>query len=97
MAYTICVVDDEEMSEKMLSLILKIEKYNVISASSGKNALKLLDQQIPDLILLDIDMPEMSGLELLSIIKSRSELREIPVIFISAHQDIDSKIGRAHV
>jgi two-component system sensor histidine kinase/response regulator len=92
LAYTICVVDDEEMSEKMLSLILKIEKYNVISASSGKNALKLLDQQIPDLILLDIDMPEMSGLELLSIIKSRSELREIPVIFISAHQDIDTKV-----
>lgn len=92
MAYTICVVDDEEMSEKMLTLILRIEKYNVISASSGKNALKLLEQKIPDLILLDIDMPEMNGLELLTIIKSKSELKEIPVIFISAHQDIDTKV-----
>lgn len=92
MAYTVCVVDDEEMSEKMLSLILKMEKYNVISASSGKKALVLLEENIPDLILLDIDMPEMNGLELLSIIKSKPELKEIPVIFISAHQDIDTKV-----
>lgn len=90
--YTICVVDDEEISEKMLTLILKMEKYNVISASSGKKALKLLEDKIPDLFLLDIDMPEMTGLELISVIKTRPELREIPVIFISAHQDIDTKV-----
>ncbi|MBK8396370.1 MAG: hybrid sensor histidine kinase/response regulator [Leptospiraceae bacterium] len=92
MPHTICVVDDDEMSEKMLTLILKIEKYSVISASSGKAAVELLDRNTPDLILLDIDMPEMTGLELIQILKTKPHLKEVPVIFISSHNDIDTKV-----
>lgn len=90
--YTICVVDDEEISEKMLTLILRMEKYNVISASSGKKALKLLEEKTPDLFLLDVDMPEMTGLELIAVIKTKPEFKEVPVIFMSAHQDVDTKV-----
>ena len=92
MPYTICIIDDEEVSERMLSAILKIEGYEIISASNGKKAIELFKSKIPDLILLDVDMPEMTGLELISIIKAKQELKDIPVIFISAHVDLSTKI-----
>lgn len=97
MNYTISVVDDEEMSERILTSILKIEGYDVIPAANGKLALAQFETKIPDLILLDIDMPEMNGLELISIIKSRPELKDIPVIFISAHMDLDTKVEGLHL
>lgn len=92
MENTICVIDDDEISEKTLALILKLQGYKVFSANTANKALEIMEDTIPDLILLDIDMPEMSGLEFISIIKKKKEIKDIPVLFISAHQDVDTKV-----
>jgi len=66
--------------------------YNVFSFESGSLLLKRLERQIPDLILLDIDMPEMSGYEVLGHIKRAHKTKDIPVIFLTSKIDADSEL-----
>jgi len=80
----ILIVDDEQKNLQVLGTILMDHKYNVVGANSGKNALKVLKHTIPDLMLLDIMMPDMNGYETCMHIKSDEKLKEIPVIFLTA-------------
>ena len=66
--------------------------YNVITMNSGARLLKALEKIIPDLILLDVDMPEMNGYEALSILKKEPEYADIPVIFLTAKSDSASEL-----
>ena len=66
--------------------------YNTITMNSGARLLKTLEKIIPDLILLDVDMPEMNGYETLSILKSKPEYADIPVIFLTAKSDTASEL-----
>jgi diguanylate cyclase (GGDEF)-like protein len=79
---TILVVDDDKFNLNVLSHILK-SQYNVHVAKSGKQALKRVEQDKPDLILLDVLMPDMDGYEVLTELKNSDETRHIPVIFIT--------------
>ncbi len=79
------VVDDEVSVTTVLDRILTEEGYQVIVANSGKAALKALDEIVPDLIMLDIKMPEMDGYETLDQIKQVYE--EVPVIMLTAVPD----------
>ncbi len=81
----IMVVDDEVSVTTVLDRILTEEGYQVIVANSGKAALKTLDEIVPDLIMLDIKMPEMDGYETLDRIKQ--EYEEVPVIMLTAVPD----------
>lgn len=81
---TILVVDDEFDIASSLGLLLQLEGYDVVEASNGKEALRKICETRPDLVLSDIMMPVMDGLELLSEIKGSPELRKIPVIVMSA-------------
>ena len=76
--YTIMVIDDDESIGNMEQELLEREGYQVQRAFSGTEALLLLKQKRPDLILLDLMLPGMSGEKLLSMI------REIPIIVVSA-------------
>ncbi len=90
---TILVVDDERANLNILADILK-EKYKVILAKNGKQALERALIQLPDLILLDIIMPDLNGYQILYEIKNNDLLKEIPVIFISAlSNDKDEERG----
>ena len=94
------VVDDNEDNRYTLMRRLKREGYtNVTFAENGQVALDRLAEQPFDLVLLDIMMPVLNGYETLERIKSDMRLREIPVIMISAVDEMDSivrcKIGRA--
>ncbi|CUB03360.1 response regulator [Marinomonas fungiae] len=81
---TILVVDDEPANITVLSGTLK-DKYRVIVAKNGKQAIERIENVVtPDLILLDIMMPDMDGYELCSILKERPETKDIPIIFVSA-------------
>ncbi|MFZ4441643.1 MAG: response regulator, partial [Syntrophales bacterium] len=80
----IMVVDDHAANLKILQEVLQIKGYRVLAASDGKTALKAAARNPPDLILLDIIMPEMDGFEVCKRMKADAALREIPVIFISA-------------
>jgi len=79
---SILIVDDENMNLITLTHIL-IREYTVFAAKNGTNAIKIAKKQLPDLILLDILMPDMDGYEVLSVLKDDENTRKIPVIFIS--------------
>jgi PAS domain S-box-containing protein len=88
----ILIVDDNSDSLKLLSGILVAEGYHVLPADSGELALAAVAASPPELILLDMRMPGMSGVEVCRRLKSRSENREIPVIFLSASQDFEDRL-----
>ncbi len=78
------VVDDEPANVFLLELILNAEGYHVDSASNGKLALELMSQHQYDAVLMDIMMPQMSGLDVLRIAKQTESLKEVPIIMVSA-------------
>jgi adenylate cyclase len=88
----ILVVDDNESNRDMLSRRLSHEGYDVSTVENGPHALAWLKSQPTDLILLDVMMPEMDGYEVLSQLKDDATWRDIPVIMISALDEIDSVV-----
>jgi DNA-binding response OmpR family regulator len=88
----ILVVDDNEGNRDMLFRRLTHEGYEVSEAENGQNALALLKRQPVDLILLDVMMPEMDGYEVLIRLKAHGTWRDIPVIMISALDEIESVV-----
>ncbi|HXZ34901.1 MAG TPA: response regulator, partial [Thermodesulfobacteriota bacterium] len=84
------VVDDEEAMRHMLSLVLKREGYEVLTAADGKEALSKLESDLFDFILMDVVMPEMSGLELLEAMKDRKV--ESTIIMMSAYGSLDTAV-----
>lgn len=91
MADRILVIDDDEMNLKVAEFILR-KKYEVISVSSGKKALEFLTVDVPDMILLDLHMPEMDGLEVLREIQKMEYMRDIPVVFLTADSERETEI-----
>ncbi|SMF45589.1 response regulator receiver modulated diguanylate cyclase [Alteromonadaceae bacterium Bs31] len=90
----VLVVDDVEDNIVLLTFELEDEGFEVIAAHSGNECLQLVDEVEPDIILLDIRMPGISGLETLEQLKAREETREIPVIMVSANT-ADNSVVRA--
>lgn len=89
---TVVVVDDMAAILEHAKQILK-DDYKVIPCMSAKQALEVIDKRKPDIVLTDINMPDMDGFELLSAIRSNPETKDIPVLFISAEMtsDIEAK------
>jgi len=88
----VLVVDDNEMNRDMLSRRLERQGYRSIVAEDGVQALEILPQHPFDLILLDIMMPRMNGYEVLEKVKADPTARHIPIIMISAVDDLDSVV-----
>jgi DNA-binding response OmpR family regulator len=86
------VVDDDETNRKILSGRLEAEGHRVFVAENGRHALEMIDAQPFDLVLLDILMPAMDGYQVLQYLKSHQTLREIPVIVLSALDEIESAV-----
>jgi two-component system, sensor histidine kinase and response regulator len=89
---TILIVDDIQQNLSILNNILSDEGYNICLAISSEIALEFVQNEIPDLILLDIKMPGIDGYEVCTRLKADKRTREIPIIFISALNDINSKL-----
>lgn len=87
----ILVVDDNVANLTVIDGILN-GLYKVYPVPSGTIALKFLEKQRPDLILLDIEMPEMSGVDVFNMIKSKPGLSGTPVIFLTGNTDTDSEV-----
>lgn len=91
MSVNILVCDDERDIVKAVSIYLRAEGYNIFPAYNGKEALKILEEESIDLVLLDIMMPEMDGLDTLSKLR---EVNNIPVILLTAKsEDTDKVLG----
>ena len=87
----IILVDDDPTNLTIGSNTLGND-YDVITLNSGERLLKLLEKKIPDMILLDVDMPDMNGYETIVKIKSNKNLEHIPIIFLTAKSDTDSEL-----
>ena len=91
---TVLIVEDEPAQSEVLAYNLKAEGYHVITADNGEDALILVDENMPDLILLDWMMPHVSGIEVCRRLKIRPETRSIPIIMLSARsEEIDRVRG----
>jgi len=88
--FTILIVDDNPNNLKLLGGVLKGEGFDFRMAKSGQQALNVLEKTKPDLILLDIQMPEMDGYETCKKIKENTEDTSIPIIFLTANTDSES-------
>jgi len=88
---TILIVDDEKNNITLLETLLQMKGYTTISAYSGAEAISLASLHKPDLILLDVVMPEMDGFETVTKLKTDSDTQHIPVIMITALDDRETK------
>lgn len=89
MSKRILVVDDSTSNILLVQNFLEEEGYDVISATDGNIAVKMITDLLPDLVILDLMMPELSGIEVLELIKTNKSTQNIPVIFLSANKDIN--------
>ncbi len=96
-APSILVVDDQPINVQLLRRKLEREGIRVVSAYSGSEALELIQQNKPDLILLDVMMPDMDGIEVCERLQANEDLRGIPVIFITARTNKESKLEGLNV
>ena len=87
----ILVVDDDKMNLAIVHKMLGI-RYDVTCVSSGMDAISYLNNNVPDMILLDLHMPEMNGLEVLEKIREQDNLSDIPVVFLTADNDRKTEV-----
>ena len=87
----ILIVDDDPHAVEILTRMLGREGYDCLSAASGAAALQLVRAQAVDVILLDVMMPEMDGLQVCERLRQDSELRQIPVILLTAKDDMKTR------
>ena len=80
----VLVAEDEPDIRGLIAYSLEYAGYEVIEASDGEEAVKLAEEQQPDLILLDVRMPRMNGYEACVLLRARETTRDIPVVFLSA-------------
>jgi DNA-binding response OmpR family regulator len=86
----ILVVDDDPPSVKMISFLLREEGYEVISADNGAAALQVIDREAPDLLILDVMMPQIDGFEVCRRVRQKAN---IPIIFLSAKGETVDKVA----
>src|SRR2546425_6549837 len=89
---TILVVDDDQRNVRLMESILRGSGYRVAKAYDGEEALSLVEQEPPDLLLLDVMMPKMSGFELCQRLKGRYETRLLPIILVTALNALEDKV-----
>ncbi len=85
MSQTILVVEDEEMNRDMITQRLELRGYRVVGAVDGLEGFAMARAQAPDLILLDVNLPEIDGWEVARRLKAEAVTRHIPVVALTAH------------
>lgn len=85
MMYRILIVDDNDDTREMLSRLLEMEGFHVIVAEDGREGLKLSALERPDLIMSDVSMPGLSGIDMVRLLRGKPEFMDIPIITITAY------------
>ncbi|HJN26199.1 MAG TPA: response regulator [Rhodospirillales bacterium] len=84
MSKTILIVEDNELNMRLFDDLLQAHGYGTVQTADGREAIDLAREHHPDLILMDIQLPEISGLEVTKILKADDDLKTIPVIAVTA-------------
>jgi CheY-like chemotaxis protein len=90
---TILLVDDDENTRYLMRLELEQREYRVIEAEDGERAVMLAQQELPDIILMDISLPRMDGLEATKLIRNKERIHKVPIVAVTAHQESDVRKG----
>ncbi len=85
MSKTVLIVEDNELSLRLIDELLRSQSYRTLTSGDGASALELARAHRPDLVLLDIRLPGLSGFEVVERLRADPDLRETPVVAISAH------------
>ena len=91
MSKKILIVDDSESIREVVSFTLENEGYNIVSAIDGKDALKHLDGQSIDLVITDLHMPNMNGIELIKEIRNIDNYKHVPILFLTTESQAAKK------
>lgn len=86
----ILVVEDDPHARKALRLILKLDGFDVSTAATGQEAIQVLQADIPDLIVLDVILPEMDGYEVCRRVRANPSTAHVPIVMLSGRADPDS-------
>ncbi len=81
---TVLIVEDNELNMKLFNDLLEVHGYATLQSREGEEALRLARRHKPDLIIMDIQLPEVSGLEVTKRLKADKDLRDIPVVAVTA-------------
>lgn len=92
MAKTILIVDDSDSIREVVRFTLENEGYNVLVGVDGKDALKHLNGQTIDLVITDLHMPEMDGIELIKHIRAMPDYERIPILFLTTESQTAKKM-----
>ena len=84
MSKTILIVEDNELNMKLFNDLLQAHGYGTVQTMDGREAIGLAREHSPDLILMDIQLPEISGLEVTQMLKADDDLKDIPVVAVTA-------------
>ncbi len=82
---TILVIEDNEINMKLIRTFLEIGKYRILEAKDAETGIRLVREQRPDLILMDIQLPGMDGLSAAQFIKNDPDLKQIPIIAVTGN------------
>jgi CheY-like chemotaxis protein len=90
---TILLVEDDEDTRYLMQLEMERRGYRVIEAEDGEKAVNLAQQEYPDIILMDLSLPKMDGLEATKQIRELDGMRAVPIVAVTAHQESDFREG----
>lgn len=88
----VLIVDDMRENVELMEAYLAVEPYKVFCAYGGKEALRIVDKEKPDIVLLDVMMPEVNGYEVCKILKENPETQFIPVLMLTALSELEDRI-----
>ena len=78
------IIEDNELNMKLFGDLLEVSGYHTLQYPDGRRAIELVRENMPDLVLIDIQLPEVSGLDVIQWLKAEDDLRDIPVIAVTA-------------
>ena len=81
----ILIVEDNRVSRQLVETVLKPHDFDLLFAKSGREAIEIATQERPDLILMDLKLPGLSGHEVMALLKSKPETADIPIVALTAH------------
>ena len=87
---TILIVDDEEMTRRLLRLMLERDGYRIVEAEDGIQALARIEETVPDVIILDVMMPNMDGFATCEVLRERPDTADLPIIMLSARTQLEA-------
>lgn len=90
---TVLLVEDDEDTRYLMQLEMERRGYRVIEAGDGEEAVLLAQQEYPDIILMDLSLPKMDGLEATKQIRELDRMRAVPIVAVTAHQETDFREG----